>query len=454
MKTRLKSSPSQPSARELALKIINETDINGAYANIALTRFLKGPEAVSDLDRRFITELVYGVVRAGATLDWILGRYVDRPVGKIPPVIRNILRLGLYQLLFLSRIPPSAACNQAVELAKKYGHAGTVKFVNAVLRNVVRSPEKAVYPARSEDPAKYLALEYFHPEWLIRRWRERLGEAACEELCRCNNQIPPLSLRTNTLKIQRDQLLTQLANEGVSATASLWTPEGILCHEHQGLNQLSPLQTGLCQVQDESSMLVAHVLAPQPGETIIDACSAPGGKTTHIAALMNNQGRVIATDLHEHKLKLTMDNANRLGLDIIQCQTLDAAVLHESFAGQADRVLVDAPCSGLGVLRRKPDSRWRKDAALLSELPPLQLSILSSCAHCIKPGGVVVYSTCTTEPEENEAVVQKFLSAHSDFYLEPAGSFLPVRQRPEEMLQLWPHLDGVDGFFIARLRRR
>ncbi|HMM20468.1 MAG TPA: 16S rRNA (cytosine(967)-C(5))-methyltransferase RsmB [Selenomonadales bacterium] len=440
------------SAREIALKIINAVETAGAYANIALAKEL-GRQKLSDQDRRFVTELVYGTVKAGQTLDWMLSQYSSRPAAKIPPVIRNVLRMGLYQIFFLSRVPPSAACNQAVELAKKFGHAGTVKFVNAILRSAVRSPEKIAFPDRDKQLSQYLALKYFHPEWLVSRWLGRLGPDECEALCRINNETPPLSLRTNTLKISREELLERLTAEGVAGEASRWTPEGIVCREYPALAELHSLREGLFQVQDESSMLVGHVVAPRPGEFILDACGAPGGKSTHLAALMENRGRVVSTDIYDHKLKLTGENAARLGISIIETRAADAAKLDALYAGQADRVLVDAPCSGLGVLRRKPDSRWRKTAAMLRDLPKLQSAILASAAACVKPGGVLVYSTCTTEPEENEEVVGAFLAAQPEFTLDRTGQFLPDK-RSEDMVQLWPHRDGVDGFFIARLTRR
>lgn len=439
-------------ARDVALKIINEVDTGGAYANIALAREL-GRRPLSDQDRRFVTELVYGTVKAGATLDWLLGHYCSRPLAKIDPMIRNILRMGVYQIFFLSRVPVSAACNQAVELAKKHGHAGTVKFVNAVLRSAGREPEKAAYPDAAKEPARYLALKYFHPEWLVTRWLARLGFEACEALLAADNATPPLSLRTNTLRISREELLARLADEGAAGEPSRWTPEGIVCREYPALARLNSLKEGLFQVQDESSMLVAHVVGPQPGEFVIDACGAPGGKSTHLAALMGNRGRVLSTDLYEHKLKLTAENAARLGLNIIETKVFDATKLDTVYAGQADRVLVDAPCSGLGVLRRKPDSRWRKSESMLRDLPALQAATLASAAACVKPGGVLVYSTCTTEPEENEAVVRAFLGSRDDFALASAGALLPAPQG-DELVQLWPHTDDVDGFFIARMERR
>jgi 16S rRNA (cytosine967-C5)-methyltransferase len=385
-------------AREIALKVINDVTSNHAYANIALVRELNRHK-VSDQDRRFITELVYGTIKAGETLDWIIGHYVTRSLNKVAPVILNILRMGMYQIFFLSKVPVSAACNQAVELTKKYGHIGTVKFVNAVLRNAGRGPEKVVYPDREKNIVKFLALKYFHPQWMVARWVKRLGPEATEELCQINNVTPALSLRTNTLKNTREELLNILEQEGVSAEPSEWTPEGIVCHSYPALSTLKSLRDGLFQIQDESSMLVAHILAPNPGEFIIDAC------------------------------------------------------VGDKYARQADKVLVDAPCSGLGVLRRKADSRWRKNETMFQELPVLQKAILKSAAECVKIGGILVYSTCTTEPEENQKVVEDFLQENQDFALEHTGGFFPVKRYEGDMVQLWPHIDHVDGFFISRLVR-
>ncbi len=436
-------------ARELALKVINEIISKNAYANLALVKEMNRHH-LEDQDRRFLTELVYGTIKTGETLDWMLTHYVDRPLAKIPPVILNILRLGMYQLFFLSKVPASAACNQAVDLAKKYGHGGTVKFVNAVLRSAARSPEKIIYPDRQKLPAAYLSLRYYHPEWIVRRWIERIGIDSCEKLCQANNMTPPLSIRTNTLKIDRGTLLQRLASEGVVCEPSKWTPEGIICRKYPSMNRLASLKEGFFQVQDESSMMVAHVLDPQPGEFIIDACGAPGGKSTHIAALMKNTGKVLSLDIHEHKSALTRQNAERLGITIVEAKTMDAEKLDTLFFDQADKILVDAPCSGLGVLRRKPDSRWRKTPQMFLDLPRLQSSILNSAANCVKPGGVLVYSTCTTEPEENQDVVRRFLAEHPDYKLQTTGQFLPVK-RSETLVQLWPHIDDIDGFFIARM---
>lgn len=439
-------------ARDTAVKILYEVHENGAYANVALARELRRKN-FSDCDRRFVTELVYGAVKAGETLDWILRRYVNRPLRKMEPMVCEILRLGVYQLFYLDKVPASAACNTAVDLAKKYSNAGTAKFVNAVLRTAVREPEKAAFPSGRGHGVEELALTSQHPYWLVKRWVKKFGFHETQNLCKFDNDEAPLSVRANTLKTGREELMQALADCGAETEASQWAPEGVIITRHGSLDALTPLQEGLCQVQDESSMLVAHVVAPQAGEFVIDCCSAPGGKATHMAALMKDQGRIVAGDVYEHKLKRIAENAARLGIGSIETKLMDARSVGARYPEQADRVLADVPCSGLGVLRRKPDARWHKTAAEADALPALQLEILASAAKAVKKGGVLVYSTCTIEPEENQEVVKAFLAAHPEFELDDTGKFLPGKKRTEKMIQLYPHIDGTDGFFIARMKK-
>ena len=439
-------------AREAALKIMAAVHQQGAYANVALAKELRQGQ-LSDMDRRFVTELVYGAVKAGETLDWIIKKYLTRPWGKVHPVVQEILRLGTYQLHYMDKVPASAACNESVELAKKFANMGAAKFVNGVLRTMVREPEKGKFPAGKGNATLQLALSEQHPEWLVRRWIKEFGYDEARKLCQFDNEQAPLTVRTNTLKTSPSELFLQLTALGVEATQSQLVDEGYVLENYGALDKLAPLQEGYCQVQDESSMLVAHVVDPQPGDLVLDVCSAPGGKTTHMAALMENRGRIVACDIYEHKLQRVMENAARLGINIIDPLLRDAREIQHDFAGKADRVLVDAPCSGLGVLRRKPDSRWRKTPQLLKELPELQLAILQSAAECVRPGGILVYSTCTIAREENQAVVERFLAGNQAFQREHAGSRLPV-PREAELVQLYPQRDGTDGFFIACMRRK
>lgn len=475
-------------AREVALEILYDIDVNEAYANIALDRHLRkyGP---APADRAFITEVVYGAVRYLLTLDWIIEQFSDRPVARMTPWIRNILRMGVYQIKYLSSVPPAVAVNEAVELAKKHGHPGTVRFVNGVLRNIARRLPDLAMPSAQTDPVEHLAVAYSHPRWLVALWLKRWGFAETAALCAANNLSPQLEVRANTLKISREDLQQRFHAAGIDAQPVNFAPEGLRLH--RGLDAvsapkdgvasesrdavasgpkdpvLSALEEGLCYAQDESSMLVAHILDPRPGEDVLDACSAPGGKTTHLAQLMENRGRIVAVDDHEHKLGLVAANCARLGIGIVQTLFADArrlggeAIHREKY----DRILVDAPCSGLGVLRRRADARWRKSPESLAALPELQSAILQSAADCLKPGGTLVYSTCTVEPAENEEVVERFLADHPDFVREEIGSFLKGRWRwmtqdvvkeiaRDGYLRLFPHRHGTDGFFAARLRKK
>lgn len=435
--------------RELAMQVLQKVHVEGAYANVVLVETLREVQ-LSERDRRFLTELVYGVTKAGASLDYMIGRYVA-DLRKAQPAIRELLRLGFYQIFCMDRVPPSAACNTAVELAKKHGRRGAESFVNGVLRAALREPERAAFPDGRD--ARSLALRTWHPQWMVERWIRTYGYERTEELCRCNNTSAPLSMRVNTLRTNRDALMEQLAAAGAQVRASAWVPDGIVLDAHGALGELAALREGLAQVQDESSMLVAHILGAEPGMTVIDACAAPGGKTTHIAQRMENRGRILAFDIYEEKIRRIERNAKRLGISIIEAHLSDACEIGAVYAGQADRVLVDAPCSGLGVLRRKPDARWKKSARDAKTLPSLQHAILESAAQTVKKGGVLVYSTCTMEECENAAVVNAFLETHTDFALEETGRFLPVQKTAERMVQIMPEADGPDGFFIARMRR-
>ncbi len=445
-------------ARELAVRTLYDIHEGGAYANVALAKSLRNASLVGQ-DRRFATELVYGTVKAGDTLDWMLSRYLTRPLQKTQPLVREILRVGFYQLFFLDKVPGSAVCNTAVDLAKHMGFPKLSGFVNGVLRTAIREPDRAKLPSLRQNPARAIALRYQHPEWLVRHWLKRYGAEETTKVCAFDNTAPLLSVRTNTLRTTREKLTKGLQAEGIKVTESLWTPEGLLLEQHGALDRLQALADGAFQVQDESSMLVGHILAPRANEFIIDCCAAPGGKTTHIASLMEDKGRILACDIYDHKLARIEENARRLGINTIETRLLDAREIGTLYEGVADRVLVDAPCSGLGVLRRKADARWRKKQEDLQSLPAFQLAILESAARAVKRGGILVYSTCTVEPAENGEVVQQFLRKHAEYTLEPTGAFLPssamaARHREEDLLQLMPQTDQVDGFFIARMKRR
>ncbi len=445
-------------AREIALLAMVEIDGSGAYANLALNGALERYRP-NKLDKAFITELVYNTVRSLNTIDWIINHFSKQKVIEQTVWIRNILRLGVYQLFYLDRVPDSAACNEAVNLSKKYGNPGQAKFVNAVLRSIIRGKDMIVFPDSQKNPDAYLSLKYSHPQWLVHRLIKQLGYDNAVRFLAADNVNPPLTVRTNILRCERDQLQKWLTNSGIEAEKTRYASEGLKLRGVSGLNKLSAHRQGLFQVQDESSMLASAVLAPRPGSTVIDTCCAPGGKTTHLAQLMNNEGKILAFDLHANKLALVEENCRRLGITCVATEAADAEDLGRRFYQQADYVLVDAPCSGLGVLRRRADLRWRKHPDEISKLPALQSALLRSAAACVKPGGSLVYSTCTIVREENENIITDFLKEHEEFAGDDLKQFLPSELDwqgtfKHGWIQILPYMDEMDGFFIARLVRK
>lgn len=424
-------------ARFSAIKTVYAVQTEGAYSNIALAQILR-QEKLSDLDRRFCTELVYSTIKAGASLDWKISKYINRPLEKIDEKILAVLRVAMYQIFFLDRVPNSAAVNEAVEIAKKFVNIGASKFVNGVLRSAVREPQKSDFP--NDSSIESLALRSFHPAWLVKLFVEEFGLDAAKKICATNNIEPPLCLRVNFLKSNREEILAALKKFGAVSEISKLVPEGIICKSHGALDSFKPLKIGLCQVQDESSMLAARWLNPAENDFVIDCCAAPGGKATHIAELMKNHGRIIAADIYPAKIEHIKENAKRLGIKIIEPLLLDAREIGKKYFNQADKVLIDAPCSGLGVIRRKADLRWKKSFAEIAELPKLQAEILASAANAVKRSGTLIYSTCTIIRRENEEIVENFLKNNKNFKIVESKNFLP-------------HIDGTDGFFIAKLIR-
>lgn len=448
----------QMSARELALQVLRMVEEEGAYANLALNQVLEKYRP-GKLDRAFATELTYGTLRTRNTLDWVLGQFVKKPLSSQTIVLRNILRLGVYQMMFMSKVPVSAACNEGAEMARRHGHTGAVKFVNGVLRNVARQINEIKFPEPAEDLVAHIALRYSHPAWLVEDWLARFGPEETIALCRADNEAAPNTVRTNTLRLTRDELADSLREKGLTVRETDFAPEGLNLEGFLSFNSLAAFKEGLFQVQDESSMLAGRALAPQPGARVLDACGAPGGKTTHLAALMENQGEILAVDVHPHKLRLIEENCRRLGVGIVRGLTADAAALPEDLHEWADFVLVDAPCSGLGVLRRRPDARWRKEPDQLPAIVSLQAEVLTGAARCLKKGGVLVYSTCTISRAENLGQVEHFLACHPDFILEDLTPYLPAAldeqgTMSDGYLEILPHRHGMDGFFISRMRKK
>jgi 16S rRNA (cytosine967-C5)-methyltransferase len=442
-------------ARETALKILYEVNEQGAYSNIALNRHLAA-DGFSDTDRAFITEIVYGSVKWRLALDRVIAHYSSMRMDKLSPWILNILRMGAYQLLYMTRVPASAACNESVKLAGRYGHRASAGYVNAVLRSIAGNGADAALPPKEADLADYLSVKYSYPRWLTGKYIGLFGSGFAESLLDAGNGTPELTVRANTLRITTPGLIERLNKEGVEAVPGRYAAEAVIIKSHVQVANLKAFQEGLFQVQDESSMLPAAVLAPMPGEAVLDACSAPGGKATHIAQLMKNRGIIVAGDIHKHKLKLVDDTALRLRIDIIKSEIRDAAVPDERYDKAFDRVLLDAPCTGLGITRRKPDIKWAREEKDIESISALQKDMIRAVSQSVKPGGVLVYCTCTVLPEENEEIVTDFLENNPEFKGDEIAQYLPpgiAVHAKGFMLQIYPNRDGIDGFFIARLRR-
>lgn len=442
-------------ARETALKILYEINEQGAYSNIALNRHLAAG-GFSDTDRAFITGVVYGSVKWKLALDRVIDHYSNTRMKKLSPWILNILRMGVYQLLHMTKVPASAACNESVKLAARYGHRASAGFVNAVLRSIARNGADAALPSKEANPADYLSVKYSYPRWLVEKYIGLFGHGFAESLLDAGNDTPELTVRANTLRITAPGLIERLNEEGVEAVPGKYAAEAVIIKSSVPVASLKAFQEGLFQVQDESSMLPAAVLSPKPGEAILDACSAPGGKATHIAQLMKNMGVIVAGDIHKHKLKLVDDTALRLGINIIKSEIRDAAVPDERYEKTFDRVLLDAPCTGLGIIRRKPDIKWAREAKDVDSICALQKDMIKAVSRSVKPDGALIYCTCTVLPEENEEIVMGFLENNPEFRGDDIAPYLPpgiAVHAKGFMLQIYPNQDGMDGFFIARLQR-
>ena len=438
-------------SREVAYEVLYEVIEEGAYANIALDKALFSC-TLNALDKRFVTELVYGTIKYLRHLDYVLSFYVKRPLKITDKAAKLVLEMSAYQLLFMDKVPEHALVNEAVELIKSLGKEELANFINGTLRSLARNEVNIVWPDK-KNKTKYLATYYSFPEWIIDIFMMRGKAKGAEAICKYFNAPSSLWIRTNTLKTSRDKLIEDLAEAGVKTIPSKKTAEGLLLCQGVNLRELKSVVEGEFIVQDESSMLVAHALNPQKEDVILDLCAAPGGKTTHIATLMENGGKIVACDLHQHRLGLIQQNAKRLGVTNITLEQMDASDLPDFWQESFDKVLVDAPCSGLGVLNRRADARMKKHRYQVKELKVLQAKILDEAAKVLKPKGVLLYSTCTMIKEENEKQVEAFLKRHPEFTLDiNLPSFWQNTTGGENgMKQFLPHLDGVDGFFIARL---
>jgi 16S rRNA (cytosine967-C5)-methyltransferase len=446
-------------ARKTSLYILNTLDQGNKTLDDILDEVLSQHTFFSKRDRALLQIIVYGVLRWRAKLDWVIDYFSKTRLKKIDPKVLNVLRLGLFQIIYLDRIPVSAAVNTSVEMAKFLAAPYVVRFVNGLLRNAVRNYKQVPFPDENSDPVSALAVKKSIPKWLAERWLDRFGLEETALLCDTINTIPPLTVRCNTLKTHRETLLILLEKDVEKVERTGCAPDGaFFFNPKKSISEMKAFEDGLFQVQDEAAQLVTFLLNPQPGEMVLDACAGLGGKTGHISQMMNNRGKLIAMDNNEKKLHRLQSEMVRLGISMVTPRTYD---LNDPPAAKSikkfDRILLDAPCSGLGVLRRNPDAKWHTSEKDLIRHAKRQSIFLDNLAHQVKPEGRLVYCVCSTEPEENESVIKGFLNKHKDFAIEKNPEGLPYEARSlltgNGYLKTFPHHNNMDGFFAVCMKR-
>lgn len=439
-------------AREVALLTLNTCERQGGWSDGVLKKQL-AQAGLDSRDAALATQICFGVLQNRLLLDFYLSRFSNIPLKRMESKVVQLLRIGLYQMLFLTRIPHSAAVNSAVELTRQHcKNPRASGMVNGILRALERSLDR-LPTIPQEDEAGYLSTLYSHPDWLVKRWLEQLGAEETASLLAANNTAPPITAQVNTCRISSVALLGRLSEVGVDVQMHPWLKDCLIIRDTGDLERLDTFRDGLFYIQDPASRLAVSAAGVQPGMKVLDACAAPGGKSFALSIAIEDRGEVISCDLHPHKKKLMLAGAQRLGITCMQPQTADATVFREEWSDAFDLVVADVPCSGLGVIRKKPDIRY-KDPEALADLPAIQRRIADNVCRYVKPGGVLLYSTCTLLSEENESIVKAFLADHSDFTLEAFTLPDPIGQVEAGMITLWPHRHQTDGFFFAKLRRK
>jgi 16S rRNA (cytosine967-C5)-methyltransferase len=446
-------APEAPSVRDEACRLLVRLEAPEARAREILEEALRqlrlGPE-----DAALLGELVYGSLRARGRLDYYLSRVSHRPLEALSPWVRNLLRLSLHQILDLDRIPVGAAVDGAVEVAKRHGHDGVVKFVNGCLRELARQKAEDKLPALPLDPVLRLAVQSSHPAWMAARLTASYGYDRAAELLGASDQAPPLTLRANPLRLRRDELAGRLHNAGLHVEACRYSPWGLKLREAADTRKLPGFFEGDFHIQDESAQLLGLLLAAEPGWMLADVCAAPGGKASALAEWVGPQGRVFAFDRKSGSLDKLQATLRRQGLSHVLCETRDALAPRADLQGRLDAAVVDAPCSALGVLRRRVEARWQTRPDQFASQAERQFKLLQASSTYLRPGGILLYATCTLDEEENEGVVRRFLDHNPDFAFERAQFFVPHEVCSRDgFLQVWPGQEGMDGFFAARLKR-
>ncbi len=431
--------------REVALKVLYKIDKEQAYSNIELNEQIRqNRKNLDEKDIGLISELVYGVTTWRLTLDEIIKKYSKIKLKKISPWIINILRMGIYQIIFLDKIPKSAAVNESVNLAKRYGHSSSSNFVNAILRKVEKTDYDDFFEI--EDDIDRISKTTSMPKWIVEELVKENGIKIAEQICKNSNLKPNITIRVNRLKIAKKELIQKLEQKGIECkepeNEEMNTQDFLILSKVKNIENLQEFKDGFFTIQDLSAGQTAKILDPRPGEMVLDACSAPGGKTTYLAELMENKGKIKAWDIHEHRTKLVEQNANRLGINIIETQVKDATQYDKSLDEKFDKILLDVPCLGIGVIKRKPDIKWQRKPEDIEEITLIQRKILENCSKYLKKGGTLVYSTCSILKEENEEIVMKFLSENKQFEIDG-----------ENMVNILPNKEK-DGFFICKIYRK
>lgn len=434
------------SAREVALLTLSACEKQGAWSDGYLKKAIRDA-GLDSRDAALCTRLCFGVLQNRRLLDYYIGKFSSVRPEKLEERVLQALRLGVYQMRFLTRIPPSAAVNESVNLARKYAkNPRAAGLVNGVLRSIGRAGEELTLP---EDPA----VRYSHPDWLAEQFTALLGPEGAEALMAADNGEPPITAQVNTCRTTVAALTTALTEQGVKAEPHPWLPDCLLLSDTGNLEALPAFREGLFYIQDPAARLAVLAAGAAPGMEVLDACAAPGGKSFAAAIAMGDRGHIVSCDIHSHKKALIQAGAARLGLSSITAETMDGKVCKEEFLDRFDLVIADVPCSGLGIIRKKPDIRY-KNPKPLAHLPAVQSAILDNVSRYVKPGGILLYATCTLLERENGAVVSAFLDRHSDFTCEAFQLPEPIGLVEAGQITLWPHLHGTDGFYFARLRRK
>ena len=434
----------QKTVREKVAQILTDIEKDDTYLQLALKKEL---DTLEVKDKGFANELIYGTIKWRLRLDYVLDQFSKTPVKKMKPFIRQLMRMSVYQILFLDKVPASAAINEAVKIMHKRKMSNLSGFVNGVLRNIDRNKSEITYPN--------LSVYYSIPEWIITRWMKYYGEMETKAICESLSQRARVCIRINNLKTTKDKVKALLSEEGITVLEEGFLPESLYIHAPNGIHHSPSFKAGLWTVQDESAMLVGHVLGPEKGDEILDVCSAPGGKTVHLAELMQNEGHIIGADVHEHKIELIEKNAKRLGASIVEGKLQDGMLINEDWKEKFDKILLDAPCSGLGIIKRKPDIRYAKDETAIRDINNIQRKLLKNAINYLKKEGILVYSTCTLTQEENQNMVEYALSL--GLQLDAIPYDMPACLKPyikdNAYIEILPHVTDTDGFFMARFRK-